>query len=145
MTRNPLVMNFLKETGYTEQKARGIRTIKQTIREAGLQAPDFENINSQSFRATLYTSAFVSSDDKEWLKRFQDRKLNERQLSGLVYLRHNEAQGINNGSYRDANGMDRVGDDKTANRDLKSLVELGLLRASGFGRYRKYYLDEKYR
>lgn len=140
MTRNPLVMNFFKENGYTEQKARGIRTIKQTIREAGLQAPVFENISGQSFKATLFTSAFISADDKEWLRQFVDYKLKDRQLSCLVYLKHHNDSGINNGTYREINGMSSVGDDKMANRELVGMVNLGILGATGNGRYRKYHL-----
>ncbi len=140
ITRNPLTMNFFKENGYTEQKARGIRTIKQTIREAGLQAPIFENISGQSFKATLFTSAFISAEDKEWLKRFGNYKLKDRQLNCLVYLKHHNNDGINNGAYRELNGMNSVGDDKMANRELVGMVKLGVLKSGGIGRYRKYYL-----
>ena len=140
VTRNPLVMNFFKENGYTEQKARGIRTIKQTIREAGLQAPMFENISGQSFKATLFTSAFISADDKEWLKRFWEYNLKDRQLNCLVYLRHHNEDGINNSTYRELNGMNSVGDDKMANRELVGMVSMKILKADGIGRYRKYYL-----
>ena len=140
VTRNPLVMNFFKENGYTEQKARGIRTIKQTIREAGLQAPMFENISGQSFKATLFTSAFISADDKEWLKRFGEYNLKDRQLNCLVYLRHHNEDGINNRTYRELNGMSSVGDDKMANRELVGMVGMKILKADGTRRYRKYYL-----
>lgn len=140
VTRNPLVMNFLKENGYTEQKARGIRTIKHTIREAGLQAPVFENISGQSFKVTLFTSAFISADDKEWLRQFGGYELRERQLNSLVYLRHHNDEGINNSTYRELNNMNSVGDDKMANRELARMVEVGILRADGARRYRKYHL-----
>lgn len=140
VTRNPLIMNFFKENGYTEQKARGIRTIKQTIREAGLQAPIFENISGQSFKATLFTSAFISADDKDWLKQFSSYELKDRQLNGLVYLKHCNEEGINNGTYRELNGMRSVGDDKMANRELVGMVKLGILKSTGSGRYTKYQL-----
>ena len=140
VTRNPLVMNFFKENGYTEQKARGIRTIKQTIREAGLKAPVFENISGQSFKATLFTSAFISAEDKEWLKQFSDYSLKDRQLNGLVYLRHHNEEGINNSTYRELNGMCSVGDDKMANRELVGMVNLGIIESTGIGRHTKYHL-----
>ena len=140
ITRNPLVMNFFKENGYTEQKARGIRTIKQTIREAGLQAPIFENVSGQSFRVTLFTSAFISIEDKEWLRQFSDYELKDRQLNCLIYLKHHNDDGVNNSTYRDINGMNSVGDDKMANRELVGMVDLGILKFDGVGRYRKYYL-----
>ena len=143
MTRNPLTMNFLKELGYTEQKARGIRTIKQTIREAGLQAPEFENMSS-SFKATLFTSAFVSAEDKVWLGSFRNFRLKDRQLNALVYMRNN-INGISNGEYRGINNMDSVGDDKMANRELRKLVELGLASTSGKARFTKYVISERYK
>lgn len=142
ITRNPLIMNFFKENGYTEQKARGIRTIKRTIRDAGLQAPLFENVSGQSFRATLFTSAFVSEEDREWLKTFKEYSLKDRQMCCLIYLRHHKEDGINNSAYRELNGMKVVGDDKMANRELGKLVELGLVKPMGSGRYRRYYLTK---
>ena len=140
ITRNPLTMNFFKENGYTEQKARGIRTIKQTIREAGLQAPKFENVSGRSFKATLYTSAFISPDDSEWLKEFAAYDLRYRQLNCLIFLKHHNDEGINNSGYRSLNNMEHVGDDKMANRELMNMVKIGILSAVGNGRYRKYYL-----
>lgn len=38
-TRNPLLMSYLKEHGITDQKARGIRTIKISLKKAGLLEP----------------------------------------------------------------------------------------------------------
>lgn len=46
-------MNYLKEVGITDQKARGIRTIRLTTRSAGLIEPSFENI-AQSFKITPF-------------------------------------------------------------------------------------------
>lgn len=142
-TRNPILMNFLKEMGITDQKARGIRTIRTTARNAGLVEPMFENI-SQSFKVTLFSSAFLSPGDKTWLAQFKSFSLNERQMNALAHA-HNTADGVSNGEYRDINNMNSVRDDKKANKELRTLVQLGLLEASGENKARRYILTDQYR
>jgi ATP-dependent DNA helicase RecG len=141
-TRNPLLMNYLKDYGITDQKARGIRTIKISLKAAGLLAPGFENVG-QSFKATLFASAFISSEDKVWLRKFVAFRLNERQLTALAHVKNN-SEGINNGEYRDYNSMTNVRDDKKANKELKQLVEKGILVMSGENRARRYVLSDAY-
>lgn len=141
ISRNPTLMSFLKDMGYTEQRARGIKTIKDATHKAGLLEPTFTNQN-ESFIATLYSSAFISNDDQKWLNQFAKYKLNKRQLNALAHVR-NTPQGINNAEYRDINGMNKVADDKRANRDLKALVEHGLLLKGGKNITTRYYLSAK--
>lgn len=136
--RNPLLMSYLKDYGITDQKARGIRTIKVSLRKAGLQAPSFENIG-QSFKATLSASAFISHIDKQWLQKFTVLGLNGRQLNALAHVRNNP-EGINNGEYRDINSMHNVRDDKKANKELRILVEKDILFISGENKARRYVL-----
>jgi len=135
-TRNPLLMSYLKDLGVTEHRGRGIRTIKASLRAAGLAEPLFTHHNDW-FVATLYSSAFIKDDDQIWLQKFVPYKLNERQLKALVYLRHNQL-GISNGEYRDINNMQHVGDDRRAKWELAKLVKLGLAIASQEKRYRRY-------
>lgn len=142
-SRNPLLMSYLKEHGITDQKARGIRTIKSSIKNAGLIEPVFENISS-SFKVTLSGLAFISHDDKVWLRNFNHFKLNDRQLNGLAHVRNNES-GISNGEYRDINSMNSVRDDKKANKELRHLTSLGILRTEGENKARRYILSDKYR
>lgn len=144
VTRNPLLMNYLRETGVTEQLARGIRTIKQELRSAGLQEPKFENIGN-SFVATVYHSAFIPRVDRDWLSRFSDIVLNERQRTALLKLKNSgDDKGMNNKMYRDFNGMNRIGDDQMANRDLRKMASLGVVYKIGENRATRYYIDKKY-
>ena len=131
-------MSYLKDYGITDQKARGVRTIKAALKDAGLKPPEFENIG-QSFRVTLFVSAFISIGDRRWLQQFSKHKLNDRQLNALVYAR-NKSEGINNSGYRDINSMTNVRDDKKSNKELKELVERGILFPSGDNRARRYTL-----
>lgn len=139
-TRNPLLMNFLKDYGITDQKARGIRTIRVSLKKAGLLEPNFENVG-QSFKVTLFASAFISQDDKVWLQQFAPLNLNERQLNALAHAKNNQ-EGINNGEYRDYNSMNNVRDDKKANKELRQLVDKGVLIISGENKARRYVLNK---
>lgn len=144
VTRNPLLMNYLKVVGVAEQLARGIRTIKHELRNAGLQEPKFENIGN-SFIATIYHSAFIPRIDRDWLYQFSKQPLNERQRTALLKLKNaNTENGMNNKEYRYFNGMNRIGDDQAANRDLRKLVALGIVYKLGNNRASRYYIVEKY-
>ena len=136
-TRNPLLMTYLKERGIAEQKARGIRTIKSLLKQAGLQPPEFES-SKNFFKAVLFTSAFISDEDTSWLKGFKNLKLNSRQLNALAYLRSRPERAVSNKEYRDINNMLGVGDDKKASRDLRRLTEYNILTAIGERKQRKY-------
>jgi len=108
-TRNPLLMNYLRDRNIAEQRGRGIQTIKSSLREAGLAEPTFIHCHDW-FMVTLYSSAFIKDDDQSWLKQFSKFKLNERQLNALVHMKHNDT-GISNSEYRTINHMDSVRDD----------------------------------
>ena len=142
VARNPYLMGFLKEYHITEQLARGIQTIRESSKAAGLAEPLFENLSS-SFRITLYSSAFLSGADHIWLRQFSSENLNSHQLSALTHMR-NTVHGINNVEYRDINQMNGVGDDRRARHELEKLKSLSIIIPRGEKRYRRYYLAKKY-
>ncbi len=137
-TRNPLLMNYLRDLNITEHRARGIITIKNSLKSAGLTEPAFEHRHDW-FVATIYSSAFIQDEDQVWLQQFRRFKLKERQLNALVYCKYNK-DGINNSEYRQLNNMERVGDDLKAKRDLNKLVKLGIFKRKGEKRYTRYLL-----
>ena len=138
-TRNPLLMNYLRDFNITEQRARGIRTIKSSLKEVGLAEPKFEH-KADWFVATIYSAAFIDTDDQTWLRKFAIHRLNERQLTALVYVKHNP--GITNEIYRDINNMTSVRDDKRATKELARLTSLGLLIKQGENRFRRYIINQ---
>jgi ATP-dependent DNA helicase RecG len=138
-TRNPLLMNFLRDLEVTEQRGRGIRTIKSSLKSAGLAEPTFRH-KGDWFIATIFSTAFIKSDDQMWLNKFAIHKLKENQLNALVYTRHNPA-GITNEIYRDINNMENVRDDTRATKELGRLAKLGLLIKKGKYRYTKYIIS----
>lgn len=137
-TRNPLLMNYMRDLNITEHRGRGIRTIKGSLKAAGLAEPTFVHKHDW-FVATIFSSAFIKDDDQIWLQRFQELKLNEHQLNALVYVRHN-SNGISNSEYRNINNMINVRDDIRAKKELAKLAKLGLFNKVGENRYRRYVL-----
>lgn len=140
-TRNPLLMNYLRDWDITEHRGRGIRTIKSSLKESGLAEPTFIHKHDW-FVATLYSSAFIKDDDQVWLKQFQQYKLNKHQLNALVHVKHTPL-GITNREYREINNMNNVRDDIRAKKELAKLANLGLLEKIGENRYRRYTLGSK--
>ena len=139
-TRNPLLMNYLKDLRIVEHRGRGIKTIINSLKDAGLAEPSFEHRHDW-FVATLYSSAFIQDSDQDWLKQFQKYGLNERQLKALVHAKHNPS-GISNTEYRQINNMNEVGDDRKANLDLVKLADLQILKKVGANRNRRYVYSE---
>lgn len=142
-TRNPLLMNYLRDLEITEQRARGIRTIKSSLKAAGLAEPTFAH-RADWFVATIFNTAFIKSDDQLWLKNFAVYNLKERQLNALVYVKHNP-HGITNEVYRDINNMNNVRDDIRATKELIRLARLGLVQKKGERRYTRYVLNPQLR
>ncbi|OGD62836.1 hypothetical protein A2215_01260 [Candidatus Berkelbacteria bacterium RIFOXYA2_FULL_43_10] len=135
-TRNPLLMSYLRDFGITEHRGRGIRTIKNSLRNAGLPEPKFEHRHDW-FVVTIYSSAFISDNEQRWLEQFKGYKLNERQLKALVYVKNN-SEGINNSEYRELNNLNSVGDDVKAKHELSRLVKIGVMEPKSSKRFRRY-------
>ena len=140
LTRNPLLMNYLKEQGIVEQKGRGIRAIYRSIRDQDLTEPTFENLSNQSFRVTLYNTSALSDSDREFLAQLAPT-INRRQKNAVIYAQKHST-GISNSEYRQINDMQSVRDDKKANKELNQLVKLGILATTGVGRWRRYLLHQ---
>ena len=140
-TRNPLLMNYMRDFNITEHRGRGIRTIKGSLKAAGLAEPTFVH-KYDWFVATIFSSAFIKDDDQIWLQQFQDQKLNQHQLKALVHVKHNPS-GISNSEYRSLNNMTNVRDDIRAKKELVKLTKFGLFNKVGENRYRRYILNPK--
>lgn len=116
ITRNPLLLAYMKEIKLAEQKARGIRTIKNSLKKAGLPEPRFENL-ANSFKVTIYRSVFMLNTDPQLLKQLARFNLNHWQI----------------------NRLDK--DDVLARKDLMQLLKLNLIYARGSYKKRRYYLN----
>jgi len=137
-TRNPILMNYMKEIGVTEQRARGIRTIKTSLRRAGLLEPEFLH-RGNSFVAILYSSAALADNDAAWLRRFDAFRLSDRQKNALVHIK-TTGEAISNSKYREINHMRNVGDDVRARTELQSMAKVRLVVPIGDNKSRRYEL-----
>jgi ATP-dependent DNA helicase RecG len=103
-----------------ENRGSGIRAMLEAIRRANLEPPRFQDKRS-SFWVTFRNHTLMSPEASAWLNQFADRPLNDQQRLALVYLRHNER--MTNSDYQRLNHVDSV----TANRELRRLVQAGLI------------------
>ena len=141
VTRNPLLMSFLKDIGLTEERARGIRTVKAALKELGLREPIFENLYGQFFKATLYNSLLVAPEDMPWLSKLRQFNLNQNQLNALIYLKNEPEKNLTNATYCQINNLTKINDNLKSRREITKLVQLKLLKPVGQNKARYYVLS----
>jgi len=133
-TRNQLLMRLLEEVGLVENRGSGIRAMIAAMREARLEPPRFHDTRNY-FRVTFKNNALMTPEALRWLNQFAGHPLSDNQRMALVYLRDNER--MTNSDYRRLNN---VYDTAQATRELRELVETGLVRMHGTRRWAYYTL-----
>lgn len=133
-TRNARLMRMMEDWHIVENRGSGIKAMLQAMRTANLEPPRF-NDRRASFLVTLRNHTMMGPQAIAWLNQFADQALEDRQRLALVYLRHNEQ--MTNSDYRRLNHVDSV----TANRELRELVQAGLIEQSGTRRWAYYTLS----
>ena len=133
-TRNQLLMRLLEEVGLVENRGSGIRAMIAAMREARLEPPRFHDTRNY-FRVTFKNNALMTPEALRWLNQFAGHPLNDNQRMALVYLRDNDR--MTNSDYRRLNN---VYDTAQATRELRELVETGLVRMHGTRRWAYYTL-----
>jgi len=139
-TRNRTLMRLMEDTQLrgnrhlVENRGTGILTMLEAMRRANLEPPRFQDKRS-SFWVTFRNHTLLNPEAIAWLNQFADRPLNDYQRLALVYLRHNER--ITNSDYQRLNRVDSV----TANRELRSLVQSGLIEQHSTRRWAYYTLN----
>jgi len=127
---NPLIAESLYLGRYIERAGSGTQAMIALCLEIGLPEPSFEQ-RGGSFVQTIW---------RDWLTGpvMDELDLNERQKAGLAYLKTNGK--LTNREYQETSGTIA----RTASRDLKRLVEIGLIRREGStGRSAHYVLGRK--
>jgi ATP-dependent DNA helicase RecG len=114
---NPFLARPFYLAGYINQLGYGTRNVVKWCREVGLPDPDFIPGNNQ-FRVTIW---------RNWLtdERLNQLDVNDRQRAGITFLK--EHRKISNPVYQKVAKAIK----KTATRDLKDLVEKGVLEQRG--------------
>jgi ATP-dependent DNA helicase RecG len=133
-TRNRLLMRLMEDLHLVENRGTGIRTMIEAMRRANLEPPRFQDKRS-SFWVTFRNHTLMGPEVIAWLNQFADRPLNDHQRLALAYSRHNEQ--MTNSDYQRLNHVDSV----TANRELRRLVELDLIKQHSTRRWAYYTLN----
>jgi len=137
-TRNPVIAAILHDTNLAETKGSGIRVMRQLMDDVGLTPPTFESDRERNqFVVTLLFHHFLSPEDWEWLRQFQDLQLANEDARALVFVR--EAGAITNAAFRAINHVDVL----TASQHLRRLRQNGLLQQKGKGAQTYYLPTEK--
>lgn len=148
--RNPTLANLLKDLpGYMERLGSGIRFMLDETRRLGLPAPHFREVGE--FVVTFEKAPALSSSQSQpqyaetlWGEtenaqseipsQNQSDKRERRLTEALSYV-HTHGF-ITNSIYRELTGIS----DRTAHRDLETLIERGRLKGVGQKGARKYTL-----
>jgi ATP-dependent DNA helicase RecG len=133
-TRNRVLMRLMEDLHLVENRGSGIRTMLEAMRRANLEPPRFQDKRS-SFWVTFRNHTLMSPEAIAWLNQFADQPLSDHQRLALVYLRYNDQ--ITNSDYQRLNYVDSV----TANRELRGLVQSGLIAQHSTRRWAYYTLS----
>lgn len=132
-SRNRILIKFLEDLGLVENRGSGVRAMIGAMRRANLEPPCFEDRRT-SFRVTFRNHTLMSPATITWLNQFAGFGINDRQRLALAHLRHNDQ--IVNRDYRRLTSVDAG----IASRELRGLVETGLVSRHGSGRWVFYTL-----
>ncbi|MCX6053888.1 MAG: DeoR family transcriptional regulator [Chloroflexi bacterium] len=135
-SRNQLLVRLLGEVGLVENRGSGIRAMVSAMRDAHLEPPKFED-HRGLFKVVFSNQALLDPESLAWLNQFADMPLNPRQRISLAYQRKHEQ--MTSGEYCRLNNVDSV----TATKDLKGLVDSGLVEMHGTRRWAYYQLVGK--
>lgn len=129
LPRNPLIVEPLFRTQYIEKAGTGTTDMIADCLDVGLPEPDFEQ-RGPHFVTTIWRDGLTN----EVLAKLN---LNERQMEAVEYLK--KAGFITNAEYQTLTDCPP----RTATRDLKGIVDAGILELSGHGRGARYLVIRK--
>jgi ATP-dependent DNA helicase RecG len=132
-TRNQLLVRLLEETGMVEDRGSGIPMMIAAMREAHLEPPRFRD-QRNDFRVVFRNHTLLEPETVTWLNQFAGYPLTDAQRMALAYLWVNSR--MTNSDYRRLNNATTV----EATRELRSLVDLGLIEMHGTRRWAYYTL-----
>jgi predicted HTH transcriptional regulator len=146
--RNPTLANLLKDIpGYMERLGSGIRFMLDETKRMGLPAPQFREMSEfvVTFRKapallspqTQYAETLWGDDEDaqpEILAQNQSDQRERRLTKAVEYVQ--KYGFITNSVYRQLTGVS----DRTAHRDLETLIERGRLKGTGQKAARRYVL-----
>jgi ATP-dependent DNA helicase RecG len=132
-TRNRLLARFMEDLRLMENRGSGIGAMTAAMRQLNLEPPRFSDKRS-SFWVTFRNHTLMNPTTIRWLSQFAHLRITDRQRLALAYLRG--AERITNGDYRRLNRVDTL----AASRELRQLVQMGLMVQQGVTRGSYYSL-----
>ncbi len=115
--RNPKIADIFAKAGYMEKFGTGLERIRAEFDHAGYPPPEFD-YSSLGFSLVLRNDPYTG-------ERLDSLGLNERQIAAVNYLKRQGS--ISNQDYQKLNNAKKA----TATRDLKAMVQRGILRKEG--------------
>lgn len=111
--RNPITYRLMRDLKFVEGLATGIPRMRESMKEAGLPEPVFEELGS-FFRVTIHNRQTTEKSE-----------LNKRQKRALNYLE--KSSSLTSKTYRKINGISNP----IAVADLNNLISRGILKKVG--------------
>ncbi len=115
--RNPLIANAFYLAGFIERWGSGTKRIVDLCKKQGLPEPEYRE-EQGGFSVWFYKDIYTEDN-------LRKMGLNERQIKAIVHIK--EKGKITNKEYQRLTGISKP----TATRELKSLVEMGILKQQG--------------
>jgi ATP-dependent DNA helicase RecG len=144
-SRNRALLKILEDTpfgdGYMvcENRGTGIARMLVALGEAGMEPPRFAD-DISSFTVEFPNHTLLDEATLSWLASLGTTPLTRAQMTALAMMRGGAV--VNNSSYRASTG---VQDSRTATRELKELVDAGVIEQSGTRGAATYQLAAAYR
>ncbi|MFF0718939.1 ATP-binding protein [Micromonospora sp. NPDC003816] len=130
-SRNRALLKILEDTPFgdghmvCENRGSGITRIRVALAEAGMEQPRFVD-DIATFTVEFPNHTLLDEEAIRWLGSLGRGPLSRSQMTALVLMR--SGRELSNSSYRDVTG---VSDSRAASRELRELVERGLVAQQG--------------
>ncbi|WP_203825527.1 ATP-binding protein [Actinoplanes palleronii] len=130
-SRNRALLKILEDTPYgdgqmvCENRGTGIARMLVVLGEAGMEPPRFSD-DISSFSVEFPNHTLLDEEALGWLASLGLRPLSRSQMTALVMMRNGAV--LTNSGYRASTG---VRDSRSATRDLKELVDAGVVEQAG--------------
>jgi ATP-dependent DNA helicase RecG len=130
-SRNRALLKILEDTPFgdghmvCENRGTGITRMLVALSAAGMEPPRFTD-DISSFVVEFPNHTLLDEDALAWLSALPVPPLSRSQMTALVMMRNGAA--LTNSSYRSSTG---VQDSRIATRELKELVDAGLVEQAG--------------
>ena len=133
-SRNPRIMRVLKAFGFVRERGEGLPRVFEEIEESYLPAPVIVS-EGRFFKIVFRNTPIFDEATMVWLKGFPLEKLNVRQRRILAYSFQSGKGYFVLRDYAHENKLEK----KDAKKDVRQLVEQGVVEIVGNRKAAKYY------